>query len=373
MEAIIMGQVGRLLGSRIHKALLSLVISFLLVGAGLFMVNQITEHALSGSNNGPNATLPDLAIYGDGITFSSDRPFDGDVIDICGKVLNIGNASALEVRTDFFDHFGGSAIKINTTWIHEIPPGENRTTCTPWTAHPSGVHGIVLSVDPENKIEEFREDNNIADRSIEVQPRTTLLPDLTIDGGIHYSNNHPKEGDVIKICVIVVNIGDAGADDIPVRFTDIFKGVSTRIGTKFISHLDPGAWAETCIEWTAKPTGQHVTVAAVDPENKIPESNERNNVADASILVDPREPEQLHIMLVRFDNDGNRRLDDVVIVVFGMEHDAIVGAEVSIDGKFYGKTPDSGTIVAYNFSVGWHIVKATFNGNVANAAFYSQG
>ena len=363
----------KLLGSRIQRGLLSVAISMALVGAGLFFVSQITKPALSGNSAEPNATLPDLAVSGHDIAFSDDNPLDGDVIEICATIHNIGNGTSLEVRTDFYDHYKGSSVLINITWIREIPPGENKTTCTPWVAHPAGLHGILVKVDPENKIEEFREDNNVADRAIEVQPRVDLLPDLTIDGGIHFSNNHPKEGDKIKICVTVVNVGDAAADHIEVRFVVIFKGLSSLIGTTFITHLDPGAWAETCVEWTAKPAGLHTIVVFVDPENRITESNEHNNVEDASISVDPAEIDKLHIFLSRFDNDGNGRLDDVVIVVYGPEHNSIVGAEVYIDGEFYGRTPDSGTILAYNFSAGWHVVKVHFNGQDAMVEFFSQG
>ena len=254
-EARLMGQTLRFPNSRIHRALLSLALSVLLVGSGLFIVNQTTRLGLSGGDTAPDVNLPDLAIYDDGITFSNDKPHDGDVIEICGNIHNIGNATALEVRTDFHDHFNGSSVKIGTTWIQEIPPSENRITCTSWTAHPAGIHGILVKVDPENRIEEFREDNNAADRAIEVLPKDTVLPDLTIDGPIHFSKDHPKEGEVIKICVTVVNIGAGAADEIPVKFTDVFHGVSTKIGVTYIGHLDPGAWAETCVEWTAKPAG----------------------------------------------------------------------------------------------------------------------
>ena len=363
----------RILSSKYHRAVLSLVLALLLAGSGLFLVGQMSKPAMSGTGAEPNDTLPDLAISHDDIRFSNDTPTDGDVIDICATVHNIGNASAQEVRVDFYDHFGGGSEKIATKWIPEIPPDSQETTCTSWTATPAGIHGIIVKVDPENSIHEWNEDNNVADRAIEVKPKGDLLPDLTIDGGIRFSNAHPKEGQVINICVTVVNIGDDGANNIVVLFADIFKAETYKIGTKTISHLGPGDHAEVCIEWKAQPAGEHVIFVKVDPENHIVEKNEDNNAADAPIIVEPLDGHSVFLTLVRFDNDGNGHVDDVVVVVYDGEHNAIVGAEVYIDGHFYGRTPDSGTLMAYNFDLGWHHVKVTFTGHTALGEFYSQG
>jgi len=76
---------------------------------------------------------------------------------------------------------------------------------------------------------------------------------------------------------------------------------------------------------------------------------------------------------VVFDNDGNGKWDDVVILVSDGEHRAVVGADVLIDGAFYGRIPDTGTLFAYNFDQNWHVVKAHFNGDDVQGEFYSQG
>ena len=74
-----------------------------------------------------------------------------------------------------------------------------------------------------------------------------------------------------------------------------------------------------------------------------------------------------------FDNDGNGKWDDVVILVSDGEYRAVVGADALIDGAFYGRTPDTGTLFAYNFDQSWHVVKAHFNGDDVQGEFYSQG
>ena len=365
-----------LLQSRLHKALMSLIMAMLLGTSGLFLIGQMSKTG-SGENGiigeEPSEMLPDLTISHRDITFSNDNPTEGDIIEICATVYNIGNDSAIEVVVDFYDHFAGTGKKIGSKIIPKILPGTNETTCVSWTAQPAGLHGILVKVDPENLILESNEQNNVADRGIEVLPRQESLPDLTIDGGIHFSNNHPREGETINICVTVVNIGHGAADNIEVLFLDIFERMHKRIGMTLIGHLDPNDYGKTCHEWKAQPAGEHGIVVKVDPENKIQETNEQNNVEDARIVVFPQEEQTLFVMLVRFDNDGNGRLDDVVIVVYNREHDAIVGAEVFIDNYFYGRTPDSGAIMAYNFSHGWHVVKVHFNGVEIQGQFFSQG
>lgn len=364
----------RLFGTRLFRVLLSLALALLLAGSSLFLIAQMSRQGLSGdSGEGPLETMPDLMVSGEDITFSDDSPFVGDVVEICAAVHNIGNATAQEIRVDFRDYFGGSYQEIGRKWIQQLPPDSQETVCVNWTAGPAGVHGILVKVDPENRIPEWNEENNAADRAIEVRPRDGLLPDLTFVEGIWFSNEHPKEGQTINICVVVKNIGEDGASNIDVRFADIYKGQTSLIGTKVINHLGPGESAEVCQEWKAQPAGEHNIFVKIDPENKIQESNEENNATDRGIVVDPPEQQEINLTLVRFDNDGNGRVDDVVIVVYDNEHRAIVGAEVFIDNEFYGRTPDSGTIMGYNFSEGWHVVKVHFNGHEVQGEFFSQG
>lgn len=350
-----------------NRILTSLVAALMLASAGLFLVGQMSEPALS--DIGP---MPDLTLTHLDIQFSNNHPVDGDVVEICATIHNIGNATALEAQVDFFDHFNGTLTNIARTSIPEIPAGHNATTCVQWTAHPAGVHGILVKADPENWIPELNEDNNAADKSIEVLPKTDLLPDLTV-GDISFSNEHPKEGQFINICVTVKNIGDAAAEDVPVLFIDIYNGSHSNIGTKIISRLGPGESAQVCVEWQAAPVGMHIIWVKVDPENRITEKNEDNNGTDRRITVDPLEQHDIFLTLVLFDNDGNGKWDDVVILVSDGEHRAVVGAEVFIDGHFLAKTPDTGTLFAYNFSQGWHVVKIHFGGEEIQEEFFSQG
>ena len=361
------------MGSRLSRILLSLVLAFLLTGSGLFLMNQTSRQAMSGGGEELLEALPDLTLTHEDITFSDTQPHVGDVVEICGKIHNIGNDSAIEIRVDFYDHFDGSITLIGTKWIPQLAPGGAETRCVAWTAGPAGVHGIVVKVDPENAIAELNEENNVADKSIEVLPQNGPLPDLTIIEPIWFSDEHPQEGEQINICVVVKNIGEEGADNILVKFADIHDGQAYLIGTKTITHLSPGQSSEVCHEWIAQPSGEHVIFVKVDPENNIPDGNEENNAADRGIMVDPPEQQEIFLTLVRFDNDGNGKVDDVVIVVSDAEHCAIVGAEIFVDGEFYGRTPDSGTIMGYNFGQGWHVVKVHFNGHEVQGEFYSQG
>ncbi len=358
--------------SRLNRILVSLTLSTLLIGSGLIMVNQMSSPGMSEGGLGEEGPMPDLTIGDDGIHFSNDSPIEGEIIVITATIWNIGNETAREIAVDFYDHFLGTGRKIGRTFIAELGPGASANTSIEWVAEPAGHHGILVKVDPDNTILELREDNNVADRGIDVRPGETDLPDLT-PGDIHFSNAHPKEGQIINICTVVRNIGVGVAENIEVRFNDIYNRTVRLIGTKFIGRLGANESAEVCHEWLAKPAGEHGIVVKVDPENKIAESDETNNVSDRGIVVEPLDGNNLYLVLVRFDNDGNRHLDDIVILVHDKDHNAVVGAEVYIDGKFYGRTPDTGVLLAYNLSHGWHVVKVHFNGVEVQKEVYSQG
>ncbi len=358
--------------SRLNRILVSLTLSTLLIGSGLVIVNQMSSPGMSEGGLGEESPMPDLTIGDDGIHFSNDDPIEGEIIVITATVWNIGNDTAREIAVDFYDHFAGTSTKIGRTFIPEISPNASADTSIEWVAQPAGHHGILVKVDPDNTIPEFREDNNVADRGIDVRSGGTDLPDLT-PGDIHFSNDHPKEGQIINICIVVWNIGDGVAENIEVRFVDVYNHEHRLIGTKYIGRLAANESVEVCHEWQAKPTGEHNIVIKVDPDNKIAESDESNNVTDRRILVEPLDGNNLFLVLVRFDNDGNRHLDDVVILVHDKDHNAVVGAEVYIDGKFYGRTPDTGILLAYNLSLGWHVVKVHFNGIDVQKEVYSQG
>jgi hypothetical protein len=101
--------------------------------------------------------------------------------------------------------------------------------------------------------------------------------DLTVNG-----LTAAQSGSTTTLATTVSNIGTASAGGVVVRFLD---GTQV-IGTSAAIGLNAGASAQVAVSWpTAGAHGTHTITAVVDPENWVPESNEANNKAAASVYI----------------------------------------------------------------------------------------
>jgi len=124
--------------------------------------------------------------------------------------------------------------------------------------------------------------NNTIVNNICYDGRNVTLPDLTITSkDISFSDSNPSEDQTITIFAKVYNIGEEEAEDVVVRFFDS----DTLIGEKNISLIEVNSYVETSVEWIASQEGYHHIKVIVDPENKIFESDENNNIATRPLLV----------------------------------------------------------------------------------------
>jgi hypothetical protein len=109
--------------------------------------------------------LPDLS--GEWISFSLARLSRLFRIDMTLTVLNKGPKQATRTSAKIYlsndDQFDQSDLLLRGVSFGTIPPGASRTkSLRLWTrADPSGKH-LIAVIDPENKIQEFDEINNIA-------------------------------------------------------------------------------------------------------------------------------------------------------------------------------------------------------------------
>jgi hypothetical protein len=115
------------------------------------------------------------------------------------------------------------------------------------------------------------------------------LADLEITSGdisFNPSGSVPY-GTTVTINATIHNLGDRNASDIVVKFYDGLPGMGNQIGVNqtvsFIQYLGGVGYAE--VLWTAQPGGTHDIYVVVDPDNRVTESNETNNVASAPIFV----------------------------------------------------------------------------------------
>ncbi|MFX1315028.1 MAG: CARDB domain-containing protein [Promethearchaeota archaeon] len=115
-----------------------------------------------------------------------------------------------------------------------------------------------------------------------------IKPDLSISNSdITFSNQYPKEGDLVDITATVHNIGDVKTKDIHVYF---YNGDPNNggilIGTKFIESLNYDTQIDVTIQWVAE-SGINNIFVKVDAEESISELKEDNNIAFNVIKILP--------------------------------------------------------------------------------------
>ena len=155
---------------------------------------------------------PDLAITDSDIT--SEFKETGGTMKITLKiyVTNDGTAKATSVKVKV-----ESGTTTTTKTISSIPAG-GRGVATVTLPAQGNTH-FTVTVDPENKISELNEGNNVATHAASAE---TALPDLLVtESGITHSPSAPKTGGNLVITAKIYNNGSATANSVKVRFVKV--------------------------------------------------------------------------------------------------------------------------------------------------------
>jgi len=99
-----------------------------------------------------------------------------------------------------------------------------------------------------------------------------ILPDLVVLE-VTFSNNKPKEGEKVTLTALVKNNGTEAVDTLEVAFYID----NNRIATKKEGPLAPDNSTQVSVTWTAT-KGSHQVKVVIDPNAKVGEINEDNNV-----------------------------------------------------------------------------------------------
>ncbi len=232
------------------------------------------------------------------ILLSEDKPCEGDTVMVSALVKNTGNSPASQVRVRFFDGDpAASGLQIGEDQIiREIAPGETGQAQVKWQAvkrQLNAVDGFSIShnarqagymnntlyvqVDPENKIKEINESNNLAWREVVVYNKANLV--LIDPSFIAFD----RRGNKVLISGMVRNQNLYGllprareARNVVVRFYDgqpMDGHLDEKlIGESVIPSIAPGEFGVARVEWqTAGLSGRHWVYAVVDPFDQIPE------------------------------------------------------------------------------------------------------
>ena len=238
------------------------------------------------------------------ILLSEDRPCIGEEVAVTALVTNSGSEEARNVVVRFYDGdpAGGGAQIGEDQVIPGISPDETERAEVIWHAvqrQIGAVEGVSLSlqrrvkgythntlfiqVDPDGRIAESDEENNLSSRQVIVYNQAQLV--LKDPSFLTFE----RQGEKVRITAMVRNQNLYGllprvreARNVVVRFYHgqpihrSRKG-DNMIGESVIPSIAPGEFGIARVDWEVKGlSGRHLIHVIVDPEDLIPETWQDN-------------------------------------------------------------------------------------------------
>lgn len=314
------------------------------IGAGSSVTLQATAHFAAGShninivvdkansviensktNNAATKTLQvgnvdiDLMVTNYDITSIPVYPAEGDLVTINATIHNLGDAEAKNAPVRFYlgdPDSGGSQIGSDIN-IPSVPARGMANISTTWnsTGH-AGNNNIYVKIDPLNTIIETTKFNNIAFKTIRVVAKTG--PDLAVSAAdMNFIPLTPNKGDTVTITANVRNIGTADATNVLVEFSlgDPNIGGTLIIGSQRIPLIAKGSVVTAQLAWnTTGFSGEYEVYVNVNPFYEIPETNELNNIAHATL--DVKAPQGPDLTITQIDT-SNLITDTQTLIVSG--------------------------------------------------------
>lgn len=166
----------------------------------------------------------------------------------------------------------------------------------------------------------------------------SIIPDLTITWeNITFSDDTPQEGQVIELYAIIENFGPVSASNVEVRFYLGDPQTGILLETKVLKIPGTGTNSTSILWDTTGYAGYHNITVVVDAADYVFESNESNNIANNTIVVNTGFPTASAGLDDSIDEDspvsfnGSGSQDNSTIVNYTWDF---------ADGSFgYGVTP----------------------------------
>lgn len=219
---------------------------------------------------------PDLAIN---LQINNQRPLNGEMVTVSLLARNIGNAAAT-ADLELFDgapNAGGIALHTSAVTLNA---GETRTVTVPWQI-PNGIHTLTAHIDRANVVIERDETNNSQQLSVMAD-----MVDIEVSASdISITPEHPMDSDPATVNLVIQNRGitSTGAFNVNLYNGDPNSG-GTLLQSFAITDLAGDATQTISYPFTAA-RGTYRFYAVCDPENRVAELNEDNNLATRSLLV----------------------------------------------------------------------------------------
>ncbi len=240
------------------------------------------NNSVSLAVNINGSTKPDLSLTYSDVSFTPAPALEGGSALLKAEILNRGFSPAADVRVDFYDGVPGESgsVHLGTVTVPAIAPGESVEAALDWAnIAVSGTRVISVVIDPDNVVDEIKEDNNSAFNQLQI----LSIPDFTVsDTSISFSPEAPKEGDIVVISAIVQNKGEQPGLNVPVAFYD----GGALIGNAIIPDIGANGQASASVTFdTTGKVGIRRIEVKVDPESTLLEQDRSNNRAVRSVGI----------------------------------------------------------------------------------------
>jgi subtilase family serine protease len=231
----------------------------------------------------PNLVLQDLTLKP---SYAADV---GVPLWICGTVANTGRKAAGPFQVDlFWIGPSGAASKFASQRITGLGVGQTLLLdCKPLeTAVSLGTYQGKGVVDAKNEIEEQNEADNARTVSVVIQGGVSVKPDLSPISLRLAPSSSVSRGDMLSVYVTVKNLGAlaTGSFDIAYERASTTDGPkSTSLGS--VPGLGPREEHELWQALDTSAVGTYTLTITVDPDDRISEVDERNNVITGQFTV----------------------------------------------------------------------------------------
>jgi len=214
--------------------------------------------------------LPDLTVLDS--THYPYNPEVGELVTVDLTIGNIGNDVAENIEWVYnFDYYGDGGRGSTRSGLN---PGENFTLSLNHVYTEGKEYDFYFELDPQNKIEELNEKNNVEEIIIPVGD-----PDLTPKlASMHLELNNPK---LVTFKFKVKNIGEISTENI---LYNVDYGDNSGGGGIISDSISAGGEYEIILTHQYHSlSGKYNLLFKVDPYNSIKELNERNNAVNKTI------------------------------------------------------------------------------------------
>jgi len=268
-------------------------ITFSLSSAGSHDLTLVVDpqHLISEDSRGNNAATKtvtvmtggtahsvDLIIPPTGLQITPSRPRAGESVTVTVTAQNLGNSSATG-DLELFDGDPATGILLHRSTI-TMSAGETRTVAVPWTVG-AGIHTLKAYLDRAALVTETDKLNN--SRTLVVMAD---MVDIEISASdIAIEPAHPMAGDPATVKVTVQNRGILPTGSFAVNLYNGDPAAGGVILQSFeIADLAGDAAQELSYSFAAD-RGTYRFHAVCDPDNRVAEMYEENNLAIRSLLV----------------------------------------------------------------------------------------